>query len=333
VVFLFVFLGKVYVADIYAGKSVQENIDKKQALTHLASAIKYYPNESKYYSQAGQDFMLLANEEAMKDADQRDVNEIKNDINDSIVQAEKGVNMNSKDVGAVEALAQIHENAGLYDSGYLESALDKYQSASTLEPHNPIFYAKMGQIKLGMAAAEKDQNKKKQLIAEAKNLTSKSLEEKEDLADGYYQLSVAESASGESDQAITDAEKSFSLSAGNNADYNIGLARLYQDRGKENDLKAAEQLYKLVISQNDQNINAHFYLGLLHEKQKNKDDAKNEYKRVADLMTDGKNSETKKQIEKMISNIDSGVENSPESLGLVSSEENNSTAASTTTEQ
>ena len=93
---------------------------------------------------------------------------------------------------------------------------------------------------------------------------------------------------------------------------------MYQTRGKEDDIKLAEQYYKAVTALNGKDINGHFYLGLFYEKNNKKSEAKAEYNKVIGLLAEGKNNEeTVEQIERMIANVDRGISNTPESLGLI----------------
>jgi len=99
--------------------------------------------------------------------------------------------------------------------------------------------------------------------------------------------------------------------------YLLALGRMFQERDKNDDLKTSEQYYKAAVAINDKNVNAHFYLGLLYEKEKNKDGAKSEYQKVIDLLSAAKgNDDTVAKLKKMIANVDAGVANTAESLGL-----------------
>jgi tetratricopeptide (TPR) repeat protein len=315
VAFVFVFLGKIYIADVYAGRASRVTIENKEdAVNFMGKAIQYYGQEGKYYTQLGQYYMILANDEAMKGQDQRDVNKIQQYINSSVAASNIAKDMQKNDVGTIEAVAQVYENTGLYVPDSYNLSMDNYQKGLELEPHNPSFYVKIGQIKLALASSKTDQNEKKQLINEASDMFSKAIAEKSDLAEAQYQLSITQSALGQADAAIESGKKAV-VANSQNTDYIVNLARLLQNRGTGSDMKDAEQLYKAIIDQNDSNVNGHFYLGLLYEKEKNKQGAKEQYNKVITLLP-ANNDDTKKQLQKMISNIDAGVENTPQSLGL-----------------
>jgi len=323
VAFLFVYIGKVYAADIYASKAARTvNKDPNKAIGDLGHAINLNKQESAYYVQLGQYYMALANQEATKDKKTRDVNKIQQYLNNSIAVTNQAKNMSKNNVSVVESLALIYENAGLYVSDSLKLAEKNYEAAQKLEPHNPIYDLKLGQIKVAMAQRKKKPDDKKQLVKEAQDLFQKSIDEKNNFADGYYQLALANEALNQLDQAIDSGQKAVQFNS-RNTNYLLSLGRMYQERNKNDDMKTAEQYFKRVIALNDKNINSHFYLGLLYEKTNQKDQAKNQYNKVISLLKAGQNNqETITKIQKMISNINSGIKNTPENLGLVQKSNN-----------
>jgi cytochrome c-type biogenesis protein CcmH/NrfG len=326
VAFMFVFLGKIYAADVYAGiadRQVYSN--QEDSIMKMSKAIKLYGKEGKYYGQLGQYYMILANKEAMKSEKERDLQKVEQYLRFSIAATKQSSDLNKNDVNSTEVLAQIYENAGLYVVDSLNLAGDAYRRGLELEPHNPSYYLKLGQIKVNLASTKKDEQERKQLISEANDLFQKSVDEKNNFDAGYYQLSLTQSALGDLDKAIGSATKAVQSNP-QNLDYAINLSRLYQARGKGDDVKTAEQIYKAIIAQSDSNISAHFYLGILYEKEKNKNGAKQEYQKVNSLLVGDNVQDTKKQIEKMISNIDKGIENTPENLGLTAASNENSGA-------
>ena len=323
VAFLFVFLGKIYVADVYAGSASRiSNQDQEGAIMKMGKTIGLNGREGLYYTKAGVYYMMLANKEALKSEQERNIDKIKQYINYSVTAAQEGVKVNVNNIETVEALAQIYENSGIYVADSLKLADESYKKALTLDPHNPNYLLKLGQIKIADGATKKDEGEKKALFGEAKDYFQKSIDEKNNFAAGYYQLSLIKDALGETDSAIDNALKAAQLEP-KNSDYLISLANMYRLRAKNDDLKVAEEVFNIALGVNDKDINAHFYLGLAYEKDKNKDGAKAEYKKVIDLLTGDKVADTKKQLEKMISNIDRGVENTPENLGLTKTDAGN----------
>jgi tetratricopeptide (TPR) repeat protein len=317
VAFLFVFVGRMFVADAYAGMSVKsQDVAERGSIDKLLKAIKLYPREGRYYTSLGQQYMILANKEMLKSENDRNMDAIQTYLNNSIYTANLGKEMMKNDVMTVEALAQIYENGGLYVADSINLAEESYKRALELDPNNPNYYLELGRIKTSQASIKKDENEKKQLINEAKDLFQKSIDEKTNFSPGYYYLSLTQETLEDPDAAIESMGKAVYYQ-NNNIDYIFNLARLYQARGNKNDMDAAEALFKKILGVNDKEINTHFNLGLLYEKTSRKSDAVSEYKRVLELLPDNENNkQTKIQLNKMISNIENGIENTPESLGL-----------------
>lgn len=315
VAFLFVFFGKLYVADVYAGKaSRMSSINNEESIKNVTQSISYYGKEARYYTQLSQYYMVVANNEALKGEQERDVQKIKQYINASVAAANLAKSMAVNDVGTQEVVAQIYENTGLYIPDSYNLALENYKKGLDLEPQNPTYYMKIGQIKTALAGSKSDVEEKQQMISEAKDMFSQAAEKKPNLAEAHYELAIALNTLGDRDAAIESGKKAALLNSNNN-DYIINLGRMLQNRGNDNDFKDAEQLFKIAIGKNDRDINGHFYLGILYEKQKKKQEAKEEYTNVMSLLPGG-NEETRKQLEKMVANVDAGVENTPQNLGL-----------------
>ncbi len=322
VVFLFVFVGKVFLADVYAGQAArQPEVSEDKTVGKLLKGIDLYNLEGRYFTRIGQEYMILANRELVKAENERDIEKIRFYLNNSVTAATRGKDMMSKDVLAVESLAQIYENAGLFIKDSIGLAEENYKKAGELDPHNPIYLIKLGQIKLALAADKKD-DEKKQLVAEAKDFFQQSTDKKINLSAGYYNLSLTQDALGEKTEAIENMKKAFSLEA-DNINYAFNLARLYQTRGEGDDYKFAEALYKKILETNKDEINTHFGLGTLYEKMNKRDEAIAEYRKVSDLIS-GNQAELKRQLDRMISNVRNGIENTPQNINppAVPEEEN-----------
>lgn len=332
VAFLFVFLGKVYVADVYAGMAMKgSNQDQEDAIMKMGKAVGLNSRESLYYTKASVYYMMLANKEALKTDEEKNTEKIRQFINYSVSAAARGVEMNKNSVETAEALAQIYENSGMYVADSLVLSAEAYEKALALEPHNPNFFLKLGQIKIAEGASKKDEAERAKFFNEARDFFEEAINKKENFAPGHYQLSLIQDALGETDSAIESATKAAQLDQ-KNQEYLISLANMYRVRAKNDDLKIAQEIFKITLKLDEKNINAHFYLGLAYEKDKNKNSAKEEYEKVFNLLSGDSSVETKKQLEKMISNIDRGIENTPENLGLIKNNNEKTTPESSTGE-
>jgi hypothetical protein len=322
VIFVFIYIGKVYVADIYAGRANSSQPISGNFLNKMEKAIGLYNRESKYYVQLAQGYLVLANNEALKEDKDKNIGLIQDYLNKAIAIGSQAKDLARNDVATAESLAQIYENSGLYVKDSFSLAEENYKRGLELEPHNPVFFLKLGQIKISQAAmknagnssvAKTDDPEKKQLIEDAKSLFQKSIDEKKDFDLGYFNLGLAEEALGNLDAAITAVSQVYMLDK-SNINYAFNLGRLYQQRGTGDDNKLAEILFKNALNINDKEINTHFYLGLLYEKNGDKNNAISEYQKVADLLADN-NQATKEKIQKMIENVKNGTSNLSQSSG------------------
>jgi tetratricopeptide (TPR) repeat protein len=323
VAFLFVFFGKIYVADLKMGSAVrQDSPSEEGSITKMAQAININPREGKYFIRLGQEYMALTNQEMLKDEKSRNVDKIQSYLTLAIQSGKRGEELMKNDAGTAEALAQIYENAGLYVGDALQLAEEEYNRTRELEPNNPDTLVKLGQIKLKMVALKKDDNEKKQTVEDARDLFQKAIDIRGNYSPAFYNLSLAEEALGDLDKAIENMTNA-ALAERGNINYVFNLARLYQARAKGDDLKTAESLYKQILGVNDKEINTHFNLALLYEKNNKKAEAVDELNKVLSLLPQGSD-QAKAQIQKMISNIQNGVPNTAENLGLNQNQGNTS---------
>jgi len=308
VAYLFVFVGKIYTADLYAGSALrQSQVTEDGSISKVLHAASLNSNESKYYVNIGQQYMVLANNEMLKDDSKRDVNVMQNYLNNSIVAVTRGRDLAPNDVATVEVLAQIYENAGAYVADSFKIAEDTYNRALELEPNNPAFILELGKIKLSLASSAKSDDEKKQLVNQAKDLFQKSIDEKDNFALGYYQLAVTKSVLEDLDGAIETMGRAAKLDT-KNINYFFNLARLYQQRGKGEDNKTAEAIFKSILGVNDKEINTHFSLAMLYEKMNEKDKAVTEYNKVIEQLP-ADNKEVIGKVKTMVENVKNGTGN------------------------
>jgi cytochrome c-type biogenesis protein CcmH/NrfG len=315
VIFLFIFVGKVFVADMYIGSANREAaISETGSVAKVLKAIDLYGKESRYYSRLSQEYMALVNQEIAKGEGDRDLNKVQTYLNNSITAANMGKDLMKNDVLATEVSAQVYESAGVYVPDSLPLTEAAYKRAQELEPENPNFYLKLGQTKEALVATKQDEAEKKQLIQEAGDLFQKSIDEKSNFDAGYYNLALVKQALGDMDSAVENMQKAISYN-NQNINYFYGLAGLLQTRNKNDDMKNAEAIYKNILEVSPNEVNVHLSLGMLYEGSKRKQEAIDEYQKVMDLLpADSKDARDK--VSKMISNTKNGVPNNAETLGV-----------------
>lgn len=308
VAYVFVFMGKSLVADMYMKKATEKTIHTEDgSVSQMIKAINLYPNEARYYSRVGQEYILLANEEALKGKEKQDVSIVQQYLERAMLYSNRAKELAPNDVLMVEGLAQVYENSSMFVEKSTQLAEQYYNRALELEPHNPVFYLKLGEMKIATAAITQDSAEKKRLIEDSVGLFQKSVDEKKNYSVGYSDISIAKQALGDLDGAIEAAKSAF-INEKNNMNYLFALANLFRDRGENDDLVQAEQIYKSIIEKDEKQYNVHLALGLFYEKQKKNESAIAEYKKVITLLPEGSD-EAKTQINKMITNVQNGTGN------------------------
>ncbi len=313
VAFVFVFMGKVFIADLTAGKGVRlaAAAPSRDAAVMLSDAIVRYPEEGRYFTRLGQEYMALANVEANKAEKDRDVNTVAQYVRQAVAASEQGKRQMPNDVMATESLALIYENGAVYASDALPKAEEIYMRAHELEPHNPLYFLKLGQVKRAEGDAKAEGAERTALYGNAKDYFKQAIDEKSDLAAAHYNLSIILARLKESDAAIESAIQAATIEKKNlNYLYNLGV--LYQLRGKDGDQDKAENIFKDILVANDKLIDVRLSLGLLYEKANKRDQATEAYQKILEVIpadSEGNLKQTRDQVEKLISNIRNGVSN------------------------
>ncbi len=318
IVFSFVFLGKVFAGDALAGMAIKESrADREKAVEKMQRAIALNPKEGRYYTRLGQEYLILTNEQAIGKDAKNNAEAIKKYLSNSILLLNKGKELMSNDLNAVESLAQAYENAGLYVFESNKKALENYEEAAKLDPNNPNLQAKIGKVRMTLSGAMEDGDEKKAYMEDTKKVLEKSVELKKNFADGYYNLALAQEQMRSLDPSVANMEKAAALSPSNvNVFFNLG--RLYQKRSGEDDIKKAEAIFKKILEINKDDVNTNFSLGLLFEKTNRKNEAIEQYRKVISLVESGQQNEISKknieQINAMISNIQKGQNNNTQQV-------------------
>ena len=308
VAFLFVFVGKVFVADLKAGQASRMTEATVDGRTLLASAASLYPNEGRYLTGIAQMDLALANKEAAKPEKERSVDNIKALVQDSAAAAMSGSGTMSTDALAAESAGQIFEGASLLASDALPQAFVYYEKASKLEPNNPLLLLKMGQVKMAMADQKQEGAERTALLTEANGYLTTSIEKKKDLASSHYFLSLVSAGLKDFDTSISEMKEASRLDP-KNLNYSYNLGAVYQIRGKGDDYSQAETIFKDVLTQNDKLIDVRLSLGLLYERKGDSTAAIQMYEKTIEYLNDDSAANLRDQVGKMIANVKSGKGN------------------------
>lgn len=297
VVILFTLGVKIYLADIYAGQSL--NIyDVNQKIAKINQAIILAPYQDIYYLTLANNYMALANKEATGARNQA---VIENSLSSAIDMGKKALALSPNNASDSEAMALIYENASFYVQGSLEWAENLYNKTKELSPDSPTPYLRIALINMARANAEKDKSQQEYYINEAIKKYDLALAKKADFGAANYGKAIAYERLNKIDEAIDQLKKAVILTKGN-VDYRFELGRLYFNRGaatppgiaqsaadnitkgtetnpdltvsgqtsgavkKNDDIATAEQLFLSIIQANPNHANALYSLALLYQK-------------------------------------------------------------------
>ncbi|NTW15827.1 MAG: tetratricopeptide repeat protein [Candidatus Moranbacteria bacterium] len=309
VAFLFVFLGKVLVADISAGRVARSSQVDDQSVAGLGRAASLNPQERQYLVSLGQTYIALANREAAKPEGERDTDKVAAYIREAFRVTEIARTLAPEDVRTAEALGLIYESGSLYSGDVIPKAVEAYQKASDLEPSNPVLLVKIGQLKRAQADQMEEGKEKKALYQEAVGYFDQAIGKKDDFGLAYYNRAVAESRVGSYEEAIGSAQKAVDLES-QNVTFRYALGSAYQLRKQDGDLDRAESIYLGLLKENEKLVDVRLALGLLYEQKKDQASALVQYRKLIDSIPDGSDGDAlRKQVGAFIDTLEKGGSN------------------------
>lgn len=318
VVSAFIFLGKAFRADVFAAQALKVPADKGQGVDLMTKASHYMPRESHYKSYLAQMYIMLASLEANKAEGEKNEDTIKTYIEKGNTLMIAARDMVPNDIETQEGLAKMYDDTMLIsgvNADLLDNTQKAYEQAIKLEPHNPLFYVKLGQIHRGLAEGVSDEERKKKLD-EAKGFFQKSIDEDVNFVAAYLALGLIEESLGNTDNAIATLSKGAGLGwdTKDAIDIQYNLARLLRIRGQEEDLKTAEALLKELVQKDDKNLNAYLNLGLVYEQWNRKEDAIQTYQKALDILQGDRLDAQRKQVQTFIDTVKAGKKNNVDEI-------------------
>jgi len=226
-------------------------------------------------------------------------------------EARTAINLNPKNPDNLVQLAQINQNVIGSKDGADEAARSNYMESLKYDPKNPSTYYQIGQIYLMMADLEsaknasqqQGSNKAPQLSDKAKEYTAsalqnfeKAVEMKNNYIPAQFMAAVSLDRLGKIDEAIAKLEDGKKMNPQDvGIVFQLGVFYYKAERYDEarNEL---EQAVKLA----DNYSNARYFLGLIYDKQGDKQKALEQFRKVADLNPDNAD------IKKIVSNLEAG---------------------------
>ena len=315
-IFLFAFIGKAFIADILASKAVtdvQKSGEDRIATDRMRRAMTLMPKESQYKVVLAQVYLSLATLEVNKPTDKRNLTNLTSYVNAATDLLASAQEASPKDIGTRESLAQVYESK-IVLAGPTKELLDPlqaaYEQAMALEPNNPIFPLKLGQVHESRASILKDVEQKAEL-QKAKDYFQQSIDKQSTFAPGYLNMALVKELMGDSRDGSIDLLRKALGYDSQSVDIAYHLGRMYRLRGSADDLKQAEDIFNALLRINDKNQNVRINLGLLYEATKRPTDAIKQYQTILDAVTgdDDTAKSTRKQLQTLIDNVHAGKSN------------------------
>lgn len=313
---VFVFMGKVYLADISAGRAVRAASPSIEgSLTDLGKSIGYYPKESRYYTRAGQESLALALNEMNKPEAERNTDLARQFSVDAIAAVTRGAELMPNDAAAIESVGLVYENLSLIANDSLAKSKEYYEKAWNLDPKNPLLALKIAQIDKALADQKGEGDESKALLSDAEDRLNKAIALKDDFAMAHYTLAIVKSVKKDFDGAIELAVNAVNRDQ-NNLTFLYNLALLFQIRNKEGDADKAEQIFKAILASNEKLIDVRVSLGVLYEKNKNTSEAIRAYQKALESLPADNDevADIRKQVEKMLDTVRNGGSNIGQSV-------------------
>ncbi len=313
VIYILIFFGKVYAADIVMakGNKMLAADQAEPSLRYFTRGLQLYPQESEYYLRLAEGYSALVAQEVQK-GEEADRNTMANGLQQALAAGEVAARLSGNDVAIIESLASLYENAIRYATDATTRTTELYERASDLDPLNPLYFIKRGEIKRFLGDTKDPGTEKTVLYREALESFDQALERKENLAAGYYQKAITHSRLQEFDAAINEAQKATQYEPGN-ASYAFAWGALYDLRNKGDDRKTAVEIYRGILASAPNILDVRLALALVLEKQNDRDGAIKEYQTALDAVkkAEGNTEELEYQIQKLLETVRAGGSNVP----------------------
>ncbi len=288
------------------GANVQEVADK------IAHAIKVDSSNDTYHKNLSVALFALANqkvaEKGLANLSTEDSNYVSNMIRNAFSAANKAVTLDSANSNNYLAVAKIFEGVLTTMEGADEKVIENYEKALELDPNNPALYQKVAKVyvllsdievakvKGQLGGSEELPEESKKYLALARKHLEKALEIKPDYVDANLFLVDVYEREGETDLAIQkELENKKLYPKEQNVAFRLGL--LYY---KQENFEEAKKEFQRALSIDKDYSNAKYFLGLIIDKEGDKELALKLFKDIKRLNPDNAG------LDKIIENLESG---------------------------
>ena len=266
---------------------IQSKGDLDKGISRLLSSVVVNPYEDRTYQTLAQLFILKMSQDANRtDLEQQQrVNLVQADAINAINSATQATRLFSRDVSNWLIRGQIYGQIIGFINGADEWAEKSFEEAAKLEPSNPFTYTEWGKIYIATEDWDRALEKFNQAIAL-----------KSDYAPAHFQSAVVFDRQGKLPEAIAKMEINKQLLP-NDTGIAFQLGVLYL-RAKNYQKAKSEFLRAVTLDANFSN--ARYFLGLLYDREGNKDSALEQFTKISELNPDNE------EIKQIIANLKVG---------------------------
>ncbi len=254
-----------------------------QAINYLKKAIDLNSGLDSYWRDLSQLYLVRLNEISPRvDLSPEEIGDLINGMLDS---SRRATEISPQNVANWNVRAFIYQNLIGSVKEAEDWAIRNFKKAADLDPKNPYIFTEIGKIYLVKAdistQLENEEEVTKNLVLAKRNF-QKALELKSDYAPAHFQIAMIYIREGEIKEAIEKLEITKLVTP-----FDIGLAfqlgLLYYN---DNQLNLAKAEFGRAVSIDENYSNARYFLGLIYDRQGNRDKAIEQFERIEKLNPD-----------------------------------------------
>jgi len=264
------------------------------------------PYEDRIYRNLSQLFLIKVNQELIRtDLEQQEkISRIQAEAGNAINSIVRATDLNPQDVTNWIVRGDVYKQVIGFIGGAEKWAKASYEQALLLEPLNPFTYTELGRTYVSVAdlltpQAKEDEEIKKQVIGyldKAVESYNKAIEIKPNYSPAHFDLALVFDRQGKTKEAIARMESSKIL-APKETGVAFQLAVLYY---KDSQFNKAKTEFTRTISLDPNFSNARYFLGLLLDREGDKESAIKQFEKIAEL------NPTNEQIKQILANLRAG---------------------------
>ncbi|MDP2934207.1 MAG: tetratricopeptide repeat protein [bacterium] len=286
---------------------VQRDGKIEDGINKLIKATVINPYEDRIYSVLSQLFILKLNQDVNREDinQQQQANLIQVDAINAINSSVRATTLAPKDASNWLIRGQVYRQVIGLVNGADQWANDSFEESVKLEPLNPFALTEWGRLYIDKATmlvqqAQKDKEAKatmNQYLETALEKFNKAIEAKADYAPAHFESAVVFERQGKLNEAIAKMEINRQLLP-RDTGIAFQLGVLYYRAQKYTQAKG-EFIRAIVLDDNF--ANARYFLGLLYDREGDKESAIDQFDRIAQLNPDNE------EIKQILANLKAGL--------------------------